>query len=331
MKLLVIGGTRFVGRAVVDEALARGHDVTAVSRGESGPPSPGVQWVRRDRADIDAMASIASTDWDAVIDTWSGDPAAVQRSAIALADAAGWYGYVSSRSVYRWPLPRGADESAPVVSPDDNEGGYPASKRAAELAVTEHFPHSSLLARAGLILGPHEDAGRLTWWLSRAALGGRLFAPAPHEQIWQYIDARDLAVFLLDGATAHTSGTYNVVCPRSSGVTTERLLLACLEATGSRTAVEWVPPEILERAGVREWDDLPGWVTPDGENAGLHDCDVSAAVAAGLSCRSIEHTAADTWSWLREIPPSRRPPRRPDLPRRGLSAEQEQAIGWLMG
>jgi nucleoside-diphosphate-sugar epimerase len=330
MRLLVLGGTRFVGRAVVADALGRGHQVAVVSRGESGAPPTAVEWIRGDRTEQAVIRRLAERQWDAVIDTWGGAAAAVQLAAAALAGAAEWYGYVSSRSVYTWPIPLGADESAPVVDAAQSEG-YPADKRAAELAVLDSFPADHLLARAGLILGPHEDTGRLTWWLARAAVGGSMVAPAPPDQPWQCIDARDLAAFLLDAAEAHTTGVFNVVGPLSAGVTTGRLLTACVEATGAAAELVWIEAEVLRRAGVSEWEDLPGWVAPDGEGAGMHDCDVSAAVAAGLSCRPIEHTVADTWQWLREIPPSRRPPRRPGLARRGLSAEQEQAVWWLTG
>ena len=186
-----------------------------------------------------------------------------------------------------------------------------------------------MLARAGLILGPHEDVGRLTWWLSRAAEGGSLIAPEPADRPWQYVDARDLADFMLLAADQRRAGTFNVVCPTSSGVTTRRLLETCVDVTGGRATLKWVSAQTLRRAGIREWDDLPGWTDPAGENAGLHDCDVTAAVSAGLVCRPIEETIADTWRWLAEILGSRQRPTRAGLPRRGLTAEQEQAVWWL--
>jgi nucleoside-diphosphate-sugar epimerase len=330
MKLLVLGGTRFVGRAVVMAALDRGVDLTVVSRGESEPPPPGARWLRADRLDPDALAPLNGEEWDGVIDTWAGAADVVARSVSDLAAAAGWYGYVSSRSVYQWPIPLGADESAPVVDVSGGPG-YAADKRGAELAVSAQFAGRCLIARAGLILGPYEDTGRLTWWLARAAVGGSMVAPAPAERVWQYIDARDLASFVLDAATADTTGEYNLVCPTSAAVTTERLLAACVAATGGHAELIWVGPEVLRRAGVREWEDLPGWMAPDSEGAGMHDCDVSAALAAGLTCRPIEDTVEDTWAWLSQVPPFQRPPRRAGTPRRGLSAEQEQAIWWLIG
>lgn len=328
MKLLVLGGTRFVGRAIVADAVARDAHVTVVSRGESGAPPTDVTWLRADRLEPGALKSLVSSDWDAVIDTWDGAPAAVAHSASLLAGSARWYGYVSSRSVYRWPPVPGSDESAPLVDADP-DGGYPADKRGAEIAVLQHFEGRSVLARGGLIVGPYEDTGRLTWWLQRAAAGGSLVAPEPAERVWQLIDARDLARFMLDAATNRTSGAFNVVCPRTEAITTGRLIEACVEVTGRRARPVWVAEALLERAGVAEWDGLPGWIPAGSEAAGMHDCDVSAAVANGLSCRPIEETVADTWRWLQTLPTRGRRPLRDGLPARGLTAEQEQAIWWL--
>jgi 2'-hydroxyisoflavone reductase len=329
MRLLVLGGTRFVGRAVVSDAIARGAEVTVVSRGESGEPPTDVTWWRADRTDVAALRQLAATAWDAVIDTWDGPAEVVESAAALLADSAGWYGYISSRSVYRWPLLVGSDESAPLVDAEAADGGYPAAKRGAEIAVGRHFAGRSMVARAGLIVGPYEDTGRLTWWLQRAAAGGSLVAPEPADQPWQLIDARDLSRFTLDAAALATPGEFNVVCPRAAGVTTSRLVDACIEVTGAAAQPVWVAVGVLDRAGVREWDDLPGWIPPGSESAGMHDCDVSAAVASGLTCRPIEATVADTWEWMQTLPVRSRRPIRAGLPSRGLSAEQEQAIWWL--
>lgn len=181
--LLVLGGTHHVGRAVVEAALVRGYSVTTLTRGLSGPPASGAQPLYADREDGAAMrAALGSRSWDAAIDTWSGAPLAVRQATAVLSDRVGHYGYVSSRSVYRWPIPLSLDESGPVVDadPDSPEcDDYAAAKRGGELAATEAFGERALLARAGLILGPYEQVGRLPWWLRRLQRGGRVLSPGP--------------------------------------------------------------------------------------------------------------------------------------------------------
>lgn len=305
MRFLVLGGTRFVGRHLVEAALQRGHDVTALTRGVSGSPPGDVTALSADRRDRAQMtAALGEREWDAVLDTWSGEPRTVAESARLLAGRVGHYGYVSSRSVYRWPIPIGADESAPVVDADpgsEDADDYAAAKRGAELAVTDAFPARFLLARAGLILGPHEDVGRLPWWLGRISRGGRIVAPGPRDRALQYVDARDLAAFMLHAAAQRTSGAFDVVS-ETGHTTIGELLECCVRVTGSDAELVWVSPERIAEAGLSGWTDLPIWVPPDGELAGLHAADVSAALAAGLTCRPVEETVADTWAWLRTDP-----------------------------
>ncbi len=327
MRLLVLGGTNFVGRSVVEEALRRGDRVTTVNRGVSGPPVEGVEAIHVDRRDRQALtdALAAAGDWDAVIDTWPGAPVVVQDSARLLRDRVGHYGYVSSRSVYRWPLPLGVDEDAPVVDADPasaEEHDYASAKRGAELAVLESFPGRTLLARAGLILGPYEDVGRLPWWLERISRGHRVPAPGPAEQKLQYVDARDLGAWMLDAASWGLSGAFNAVS-RPGHATMGQLLEACNDVTGSGAELVWLPPEVVEAAGVSGWVDLPIWVPPVGEMAGLHNGDVSAAHAEGLRCRPVEDTVADTWRWLKA---TGRPEPRGDRPPVGLRADVEHAL-----
>ncbi|MGO4256094.1 NAD-dependent epimerase/dehydratase family protein [Marmoricola sp. RAF53] len=327
MRLLILGGTHHVGRAAVEAALARGDEVTTVNRGRARPPAPGVDARTADRRTPGALAAALGTDtWDAVLDTWSFEPAVVRESARLLADRARHYGYVSSRSVYTWPFPSGADESAPVVDGDPagtEPGDYAADKRGGEVAVLESFPDRSLIARAGLILGPYEVVGRLPWWLGRIARGGRVAAPGPRERPLQYVDARDLVGWMLAAGEAGTTGVFNAVS--APGHTTIGALLdACLAATGADAELVWLTPAQVEAAEVSGWTDLPVWVPPTGELAGLHDADTSAARAAGLHCRPVADTVADTWAWLQREgwpePPSHR------AGEIGLSSEQEERL-----
>jgi len=301
MRLLVLGGTHHVGRAVVEAALARGDDVTTVNRGVSGKDVPGARARRADRTDqAELRAALAGDTWDAVVDTWSRAPRVVSDAASLLSGRAGHYGYVSSRSVYRWPMPAGADESAPVTGGDpasEQADDYAAAKRGGELAVLEHFDGPSVLARAGLILGPYELVGRMPWWLRRIERGGDVLAPGPRDMPIQYIDCRDLAAWLLHAAGARISGAFNAVS-RPGHATMESLLGAAVAATGSDARLVWADPEVIEAAGIQPWIELPVWVPPDGEDAAVHDGDVSAIYAAGLTCRPVQETVADTWRWL---------------------------------
>jgi 2'-hydroxyisoflavone reductase len=182
MRVLVLGGTRFVGRSVVDDAVARGWPVTVFNRGISGAPPDGVVALQGDRtvaADLDVLAG---REFDIVVDTWTGAASAVAESARRLADSAAHYVYVSSRSVYQEPLVSGMTEDAPVVpaDPDAEDGDYATMKAGGELAALRYFGVDRVLvARTGLVLGPYEDVGRLPWWLARMARGGEVLAPGP--------------------------------------------------------------------------------------------------------------------------------------------------------
>jgi nucleoside-diphosphate-sugar epimerase len=323
MRLLVLGGTHHVGRAVVQTALARGDEVTTLTRGISGPPASGALGLHADRTDPAALrAALGDASWDAVIDTWSGAPAVVRDAATLLKDRAGQYGYVSSRSVYRWPIPPGLDESAPVVDGDPADTGkddYAAAKRGGELAALEAFGDRALLARAGLILGPYEIVGRMPWWLGRIERGGDVLAPGPPDRPLQFIDCRDLAAWMLSAADRGLGGTFNTVS-EPGHATMAGLLESAIRATGSSARLVWVPPEVIEAAGIEPWTELPIWAPPTGDAAGLHDGNVAAAFAAGLTCRPVDETVAATWQWIKAegYPPAR--------PGTGLDPDKERQV-----
>ncbi|MEG3626348.1 SDR family oxidoreductase [Streptomyces poriticola] len=326
MRLLMLGGTEFVGRAVVEAALGRGWDVTVLHRGRHAPP-PGVRALHGDRTAPDGLAALAGADgdWDAVVDTWSAAPRAVRDSARLLRGRAGRYVYVSSCSVYEWPRPAGYTEDDPLVdgaSPDAGQRDYARDKRGAELAVLDAFgADASVLVRAGLILGPYENIGRLPWWLTRTARGGTVLAPGPRELPLQYIDVRDLAGWLLGAVEQGLSGPYNLVSPPGHA-TMGALLDACVQVTGGAARLRWTAPDDVLGAGIEPWTQLPVWVPPDSDlHATLHGADVSRALATGLHCRPVTETVADTWSWLREIGGTA--PLRPDRPTVGLDPETE--------
>ncbi|MEW2508568.1 NAD-dependent epimerase/dehydratase family protein [Streptomyces sp. NPDC046870] len=330
MRLLVLGGTEFVGRAVVEAALLRGWEVTVFHRGRHLPPA-GVRSLHGDRTAPDGLAALAADGgggWDAVVDTWSAAPRAVHEAARLLRGRAGRYAYVSSRSVYAWPWPRGGTEDAPLVEGAAADAGatdYARDKRGGELAAVGAFGAAgSLLVRAGLILGPYENVGRLPWWLTRIARGGPVLAPGPRDLPVQYVDVRDLAEWLLGALERGLSGPYDLVSPPGH-TTMGGLLEACLRATGADAELRWTDPEVILAAGIEPWTELPVWVPPGGEmHDAVHGADVSRALATGLVCRTVGETVADTWRWLTEIGGSA--PRRPDRTRKGLDPEVETEL-----
>jgi 2'-hydroxyisoflavone reductase len=300
-KVLVLGGTDFVGPAVVGSALAHGDDVTIFHRGQTGSAPDGVRVILGDRTQPSDLDAVAAEQWDLVVDAWSRAPRVVLDSARKLEPSAARYVYISTMSVYQDGHDGPRNETAPVVdaSPDADATDYPADKRGAELAIESVFgPDRCVFARPGLILGPRENIGRLPWWLRRIAAGGTVLAPGPADNGLQYIDARDLAEFSINTAL---NGAVNVLTV--PGFTTmAELLDLCKEATGSDATLTWVDAEYLLNEKVEPWTELPIWVPDIGELAGFYTTDSSLAQRSGLTCRPARDTVFDTWSWLRDNP-----------------------------
>ncbi|SED33253.1 Nucleoside-diphosphate-sugar epimerase [Streptomyces sp. 3213] len=327
MRLLVLGGTEFAGRAVVEAALGRGWEVTVLNRGRHEAP-PGVRALRGDRTAPGGLAALAEGEWDAVVDTWSAAPRAVHDAARLLAGRAGRYVYVSSCSVYEWAPPAGYTEDAPVVEgaePDADKTDYARDKRGGELAALAAFgAERSVFVRAGLILGPYENIGRLPWWLNRVARGGPVLAPGPRELALQYVDVRDLAEWVLGSVERELSGAYNVISPQGHA-TMGSLLDACVRVAGEAAELRWTSADVVLGAGIEPWTQLPVWIPAGSEGYdALHSADVSRAVATGLSCRPVEKTVADTWNWLQGI--GGVAPQRPDRPGVGLDPAVEAKV-----
>ncbi|MER7989661.1 NAD-dependent epimerase/dehydratase family protein [Streptomyces noursei] len=327
MKLLILGGTEFVGRAVAEAALARGWDVTVFHRGRHAAPE-GVTVHRGDRLAAGGLAALEDGAWDAVVDTWSAAPVAVRDAARLLADRAVTYAYVSTVSVYAYPPTQRISETAPLVTGADpaatDADDYARAKRGGELAAVDAFGDDrTLLIRPGLILGPHENVGRLPWWLTRIARGGPVLAPGPRDLPLQYIDVRDLAEWTLDAVANGRSGPYNLVS-EPGHTTMGELLESCVRATGAPAELRWTAPEDVLAAGIEPWTELPVWLPPGELHDAMHGTDVAAAVAAGLRCRPVDETVADTWAWLGRL--GGVAPQRPDRPALGLPAEKEAAV-----
>jgi 2'-hydroxyisoflavone reductase len=290
VRVLVIGGTVFLGRAVVEAALERGDDVTYFHRGRHGRGlHPHAEEVLGDRTND--LARLPARDWDAVIDTCGFDPATVGLSARMLADRAAHYAFISSASVYRdWPA-AAVDEESPVFEGDEAE--YGPLKAAAERAAEAAMPGRVLHVRPGVIVGPHENVGRLPHWLRAMRDGGDVQAPGPRESSIQLIDARDIARWVLAMAGRRGTGVFNAVAP--PGWTTWGELLELCRATANPAArLRWVDGERLAAALDDPWTQMPLWpVAP-----AIYRVDSSRALAAGLENRPLAGTVRDTWQWL---------------------------------
>ena len=306
MRLLVLGGTRFVGRAIVDEAVRRGYDVTTFTRGLSGEPRPGATAVHGDRASASDVSELAKRDWDAVIDTSVLAPAHVAASAGLLAGHAGHYTYVSSLRAYRdWPR-SGVDEDSPTHEcPPDAAGDltYSALKAGSERAVSRAFPGQCLLVRAGVTMGPHESPPRLAWWLERVAAGGQVLAPGGPGDRVRFVDVRDLAIWVIDNTRRQIPGAVNI--PGSDRSTFGDLLAACVKVTHAHRAypvpeLVWMAHETLLDADVQPWWELPIWAPRTPEWAGTWQVSGERARMTGVHYRPLADTVRDTWAWLRQ-------------------------------
>ncbi|SDF34176.1 Nucleoside-diphosphate-sugar epimerase [Blastococcus fimeti] len=302
MRLLVLGGTHFLGRHVVTAALERGHDVATFTRGVSGAPPDGARALHGDRDDPDALPR-ALEGWapELVIDTSCQTRAAARNAAAVFSGARGprvtGYAFVSSLNAYRdWPPgPIGREDAEPVWESDDDE--YGPIKADAERILAAAVGGGFLTARAGLIVGPSDPIHRLGWWLERIARGGRVVVPDALAQPIALVDARDLAAWLVGMAEEGRSGAVNSTGP--AGMTTlGGLLEVCREVTGGEA--QWVPvaEERLVEAGVQPWVHLPLWL-PRAVARTAWDVDTTRARELGLPSRPLRETVADTWAWLR--------------------------------
>ncbi len=297
MQILVLGGTAFVGRAIVDDLVARGHDVTLFSRGRTGSDLfPELEKRVGDR-DSGDYASLAKGSWDAVVDVTGYVPRHVQQAMSAVEGRCGRYLFISTGSVYdRTKAPDVPSEDAPRLAPErDTEeitgDTYGPLKVACEDDVQARLGSACTIVRPGIVAGPHDPTDRFTLWVRRAAAGGRIALPGRPDQPVQVVDSRDLArlvTLLLEG---DVSGTYNAVGPRDA-VTLEQLVLACAQAAGTEVSVVPVDASSVE----------PGFplLLPDPTWDVMFTRSRAAADAAGLPATPLTQTAADVLAWDRE-------------------------------
>lgn len=300
MRLLIIGGTRFSGRALTGRALEPGHEVTLFHRG-SGPddPWPEAEHIHGDRQH--ELTRIEGRRFDAVVDTCGYVPREVRESGALLPDV-GVYAFVSSLSAHIDAVRPHATEDDDVHQPpfpqteEITDETYGPLKVACEQEVRRLFGDRALVVRPGLIVGPHDPTDRFTYWVRRLAAGGEVLAPSPPSYPVQWIDARDLASFILVLCEVSTGGTFSAVTPAGAHTMGE-LLETCRTASGSDAELTWVDREFLQEHGVEPWSDLPLWIP---QFPGFNLGDPSRAIAAGLAPRPAGETVADTLAWDRE-------------------------------
>jgi 2'-hydroxyisoflavone reductase len=322
MDVLVIGGSVFLGRAVVAEALASGSSVTVFNRGTSGPTPPGATQIVGDRTSAADLAKLAGRHFDLVVDTCGYVPADVARSAELLAQSCDHYAFVSSISVFpEWPNRLDYDVAGPYEgNPDATRADVPEGigegpaygwlKAGCDLAVVRAFgPDRCAILRGGLIVGPDDSAiGRLPWWIARVARGGEVLVPGTPTDPVSFIDARDLARFALSGA----AGVFETPGPAGRDTRAD-MMAACAAATGSSPTGTYVEDEWLADQGVEAWTEVPLWI-PAHEGPATFVPHSAAAEAAGLRWRPLAETVADTWAWMHALPGGWHPaPRAPGL------------------
>jgi 2'-hydroxyisoflavone reductase len=294
LRLLVLGGTRFVGRALVEAAIARGHQVTIFNRGKTNPELfPTVEKIRGDRAQ--GLSPLEGRTWDAVVDTAAYFPRAVQLSVDALRDSVGRYVFVSSVSVYAdqsMPQPEDAPVAVLTVACPDDTGpdSYGARKAACERIIQNALAQRATIVRPGLIVGPHDSTDRFSYWPKRIAAGGRVLAPGEPSDPLQFLDVRDLADFILRVVEDGRPGTFNTT---GEIISFADFLEACRRVTGGDAELAWVPSQALLAAGLDPWMGIPLWIAAPGWEA-ANRVPIDQALSAGLTFRPLAETVGAT-------------------------------------
>lgn len=307
MRLLIVGGSVFLGRALVAEARARGHELTLFNRGVSSPESDlGVTLIKGDRNGD--LSGLDGRTWDAVIDTCGYFPRQVRSLLAALSGRIGHYTFVSTVSAYAdlsragltelGELGKLTDEGAETVTPQT----YGPLKALCEAAAQQTMPGASLIVRPGIIAGPDDPSDRFTYWAGRIAAGGDVLAAGNPGAPAQLVDVRDLAAWIIGLAEVKQTGVFNAVGP-AEPLTMRELFENCAGTLNPMARLVWVDDGFLQAQGMTEWMKLPFYI-PSAETrfAGMFRINGTKALAQGLKLRPIALTAADTWQWIQSRP-----------------------------
>lgn len=325
LRVLILGGTRFLGVAQVQYALARGHTVTLFNRGRTNTHLfPEVEKLRGDRNDD--LTALQGREWDVVIDNSASVPRWVEQSAGLLRNSARQYIYVSSLSVIADNSIIGSDETTAVKQLDDptveqvTGGRYGGMKALCEQRAQEAFGDRAMVVRPGLIVGPMDNTDRFTYWPIRIDRGGEVMAPGNPTHHVQIIDVRDLASWMVRMGEDNTSGVYNATGP-ASPMSMAEMLYGIRATTNANVSFTWVNADFLEQHEVRPWSHMPTWIPPREGMQGFSRVNFSKAIAAGLTFRPLAETASDTITWFKTLPAERQ-----SEMGAGLSAEREVEV-----
>ena len=306
MKLLILGGTRFLGRYLVEAALESGHQVTLFNRGKENPNLfPNVDTLIGDRNGN--LEALKGKKWDAVIDTCGFIPRIVGESAELLSDVTEHYTFISSASVYTDLTKVSIDENHPVLTiskekeeeitngiagPLYNEY-YGPLKYSCEQVIEEVMPNRALYVRAGLIVGPHDYSDRFTYWVQRVAKGGEVLAPGSTNKQIQIIDVRDLSNWIIDMVERRKTGVFNATGPNDT-LTMGDFLQECKSVSKSDANFEWMDEDFLDNNQVKYWTEMPLWLPDKLNMPGFLSLSIEKAVNEGLKFRPLADTIRDT-------------------------------------
>lgn len=330
LRILILGGTGFIGPHLVNVALGRGHELTLFNRGRSEPRLhvelfDGLENLIGDRnGDI---SSLEGREWDAVIDDSGYTPEQVRATAQLLKGSVDQYLFTSTRAVYPEFTAPDMHEDRPIGLPgvpEEEWEGYGPEKALAEREVREAFPGGTTITRPSIIVGPGDSSDRFTYWFVGIDEGGEVLAPGDPTDPVQYIDVRDLAEFYVHLLEQGTRGTFNLLGP-AAPLSVAELLYGIRAVTPARVSFTWVDWGFLDARGVEPWSDLPGWRPPRGDFLNYGRMNNTRALDAGLTIRPLAETAADTLAWWKTLPAERRADLRAGIP---AARERELLEAW---
>ena len=331
-KLLILGGTRFLGVALVEAALAKGWELTLFNRGKSNPglfKGRPLEEIHGDRNVAEDVKKLAGRKWDAVIDTSGYFPRQVRSAMEVLSGNVGQYAFISSISVYATPMKAGMDETAAVMRlpagtdvdaiKDITGGNYGPLKLLCEEAAEKGMPGRALNIRPGYIVGERDGSDRFTYWPVRVRKGGEVLVPGNPTDPVQFIDVRDLGDWTIRMVESGTNGVFNATGPKEK-LSMGAFLETCRKETGSKATFTWAPEEKLAALGLEPQAEFPIWVSTKGEEAGIGDVSIARAVKAGLTFRPLGETVRSTLAFWDSLPEERRAKMKA-----GLAPEKEAA------